>query len=79
MFLLPTGVTTDCFIPRNGVCFICTQYGKGTVLIPHSSEMKELIEKKMKNLLYRLEQADPLHVPGPAALCYHLFRPRCVK
>lgn len=59
------------YLPSKG-----TQYGKGTVLIPHSSEIKELIEKKVKNLL---EQADPLHVPGPAALCYQLFIPRCVK
>ena len=39
-----------------------TQYGKETILIPHSSETQELIEKKVKNLLYGLEQVNPLHV-----------------
>lgn len=39
-----------------------TQYGEETILIPHSSETQELIEKKVKNLLYGLEQVNALHV-----------------
>lgn len=32
------------------------------ILTSHNSETQELIEKEVKNVLYELEQANPLHI-----------------